>query len=82
MRRMDRIGPRHIQQILAVTDALRIHRESVAVPLGTRPGGGLRITPERRLEIVVPADTGFEPWIEALPERLRGLDLGLLRRTE
>lgn len=71
-----------MQQILAVTDALGIHRESVAVPLAARGAGGLRLTPGGRLEIVAPADTDFDAWLRALPERLRTLDLSTLRRSE
>jgi hypothetical protein len=79
---MDRVGPREVQRILAVTDALHIHRESVAVPLAARGEGSLRVTPAGRLEIVAPADTDFDTWLQALPARVAGLDLSSLRRTE
>ena len=82
MRRMDRVGPQHIRSILAVTDALHVHRESVSVPLATRGEGGVRRTEAGRIEIVVPSTLDFETWLVALPARIRALDLSGVRRTD
>ena len=64
---MDRLLPLHIKQILAVTDSLRIHRESVSVPLAPRGEGAIRLTDAARVEIVVPAAGDFETWIAGIP---------------
>jgi hypothetical protein len=82
MRCMDRLASHHIKQILAVTDALHIHRESVAVPLAPRGEGGVRLTETQRLEIVAPATLDFDTWLASLPVRIRGLDLSRVRRSE
>lgn len=78
---MDRVGPAEIQRILAVTDAMGLHRESVVVPLGTRGTGALRLTMGRRLEIIAP-EANFDAWVATLRERLEALDLTSLRRVE
>ena len=79
---MNFLGPQEIRRILGVTDALRIHRESVSVPLATRGVGSVRVTESQRVEIVAPADADLEAWIEALPRALAGLDLSGVRRSE
>jgi hypothetical protein len=83
VRRLDlpTLGPQEMRRILAVTDALGLHRESVRIPLTPRGGGGLRVTGAFQVEIVVPAGADFETWVAELPERLRSLDLAGVRRT-
>jgi hypothetical protein len=63
----------HIERILAVTDALGIHREQVMIPLMPRPQGRLRRTPQGKIEIVVDATADFDQWVAALPEALKSL---------
>jgi hypothetical protein len=67
--------------ILAVTDALEVHRENVRIPLAPRGEGSLRITDTGQLEIVVPESANFDGWVKALPDRLRALDLSRVRRS-
>lgn len=74
------LGPQEMRRILAVTDALGIHRESVSVPLERRGTGQLHITASSRLEIVAPADVDFDTWIAGLAARVQALDLSRLRR--
>ena len=79
---MNRIGPQEIRAILAVTDAMRIHRESVRVPLLPRGEGSLRVTEVQQVEIVVPATTEFAVWLAQLGPRLEALDLSHVRRSD
>jgi len=63
---------REIEKIFAVTDALGISREALAIPLMPRPGGRVRRTANGRLEIVVDAEDfeGFVARLAALIEAL------------
>jgi hypothetical protein len=79
---MDVLGPQEIRRILGVTDSLRIHRESVSVPLATRGEGSLRLTESSRVEIVAPATGDFDAWLEALPQKLASLDLARVRSSD
>jgi hypothetical protein len=67
------VEPREIEQILALTDRLEIHRESVAIPLGRRDPGGVRRLASGKIEITVPAGGDFAEWLGGLEERLRAL---------
>lgn len=78
---VQRVGAAEIHRILAVTDALGVHREAVSIPLAARGMGSVRVTPARRLEIVVPAGTGFEAWLAGLPGTIQGLDLSAVQRA-
>lgn len=75
------MGPTEIMRILAVTDALGLHREAVAIPLGTRGKGEIRMR-GARLEITAPAEGDFEAWLKALPDALRATDLSTVRRAD
>jgi len=63
---------REIERIFAVTDALGISREALAIPLRPRPGGGLRRMRDGRIEIVVDADD-LEGFLARLQEQLARL---------
>ena len=78
---MDRVGPREIHRILAITDSLHLHRESISVPLATRGEGSVRLL-GNHIEIVAPAADDFEAWLQNLPAQIRALDLALVRRSE
>ena len=78
---MDRVGPREIHRILAITDSLHLHRESISVPLATRGEGSVRLV-GNRIEIVAPAAGDFEAWLQNLATEIRALDLALVRRSE
>ena len=75
------IGPAEVRRILAVTDALGLHREAVSIPLAPRGAGSVRVTPAGRVEIVVAAEVEFETWLAELESRLRSLDLAAIRRS-
>ncbi len=75
------LGPQEMRRILAVTDALGIHRESVSVPLLPRGEGDVRVSPAGRVEIVAPESSDFERWIVCLPQIVAGLDLSQVRRA-
>jgi len=78
---MQRIGADEIRRILAVTDALGVHREAVSIPLLPKAEGSLRVTPVRRLEIVAPAAGDFETWLAGLPAAIQALDLSKVQRA-
>ena len=77
---MDGFTPKDIQRILAVTDAEKIHRMSVRIPLAPEGRGSARVE-GRQLTIVPPAEGDFEAWLAALPEAIRALDLTGVNRT-
>lgn len=77
---MESFGPADIRRILAVTDALSIHRMSVRIPLAPAGGGAVRLVGDR-LEIVPPAVGDFEEWLARLPEEIAELDLTRVNRT-
>jgi hypothetical protein len=72
------VGPAEIQKILDVTDHLNIHRERVAIPLGARPGGRLRLLAGGRLEIVVDSGRPFDEWLADLAGKIREAAPGLV----
>ena len=77
---MDSVGPPEIMRILAVTDALGLHREAVAVPLWTEKGGKVELKGSK-LRITAPSDQDFDAWLARLPELLRSLDLSKVPRS-
>lgn len=73
-------GPAEVMRILAVTDALGIHREAVRVPLDNQGAGAVRLVREgRMIEIVAPAEGDFDAWVAALPTQIRELDLSRVK---
>ena len=78
---MQRIGAEEIRRILAVTDALGVHREAVSIPLLRQGDGSQRVTPAQRLEIVAPAAGDFEAWLAGLAAAIQGLDLAAVQRV-
>lgn len=78
---MQTVGGAEIRRILAVTDALGVHREAVSIPLRPQGEGGLRVTPARRLEIIVPSEGDFEAWLGGLPAAIQALDLSGVQRA-
>jgi hypothetical protein len=65
-----------IDEIFTVLDRLAISREAVVIPLAKRDPGGVRILPDERVEIVVPASTAVSAWLPELEARLRTLAAG------
>ena len=78
---MDSVGPPEIMRILAVTDALGLHREAVSIPLWTKGKGEIRVR-GAKLEITAPAEGDFDAWLTALPDTLRSTDLSTVRRAD
>ena len=68
------VEPHEIEQILALTDRLEIHREAVAIPLARRGPGGVKRLASGKIEITVPAESDFSEWLGGLEARL--LELG------
>lgn len=79
--RLQPLAPGDIRRILAVTDELGLHRESIRVPLGRRDAGSVRVTEAGQVEIVAPEGGAFEAWLAALPKTLQALDLSRVRRA-
>ena len=72
IRSMHMITQDAMERIFAVTDRLGIHRESVVVPLGTRPEGRVRRRPDGKLELTADG-ANFDAWIAGLEDQLKGL---------
>ena len=66
------VRPNDIAKILAVTDALRIHREAVRVPLAPLGAGPVRID-RSALVIEAPEDGSLDTFLDSLPDRIRAL---------
>lgn len=77
---MDSVGPPQIMRILAVTDALGLHREGVMVPLWTEKGGKAEVR-GAKVRITAPSDLDFDAWLAGLPDLLRALDLSKIPRA-
>lgn len=78
---MQPLAPQDIGRILAVTDALGLHRESIRIPLARRAAGSVRVTDSGQVEIVAPEGGGLEAWLAGLAATLRALDLSRVRRA-
>lgn len=72
---LDAVGMTEINKILAVTDALGIHREALVIPLGTGTGR-VRKLPSGKLEIVVDARMPIDEWLQGLPEMIKAAMAG------
>lgn len=64
---LDAVTMKEIDAVLAVTDALGIHREQVVIPLGPASPGRVRRLPGGKLEITVEARRPLEEWLQELP---------------
>ena len=58
---------KEIDAIFEVTDALGIHREMLAIPLGPATPGRVRRLPSGKFEIIVDAQVPIEQWVKELP---------------
>lgn len=74
---METVSQQTIARILAVTDALGIHREAVRIPLGPTKTGDVRVT--KCVEITAAQDV--EPFLAGLRDRLAALDLSRIKRA-
>jgi hypothetical protein len=68
---IEEVTLREIEAILAVTDRMGVHRESVVIPL--RPGnpGRVRRMPGGKVEIVVDAALPLDEFVAGLEARIR-----------
>ena len=60
------IGMHDMGLIFQVTDAMRIDRENISVPLGKEDPGAVRKLPTGEVEIVVPESVPLEDWLATL----------------
>lgn len=63
-------------RVFQVTDDLEIDREGVSVPLALSGEGRVERTPGGGFEITLPDAEDLEPFLAALPGRLRALGAG------
>ncbi|MEO5760706.1 MAG: hypothetical protein ABIR28_00190 [Vicinamibacteria bacterium] len=68
---MQQVGMAEITRIFEITDPMGIHRESIMIPLGPKPGGSVKRKPNGKFEIVVDASMDFDQWISGLADALR-----------
>jgi hypothetical protein len=64
---------KEIERIFSVTDALRISREALVIPLRTEAPGRIAMMKDGKLEIVVDRDGEFEQWLTRLEPAIRSL---------
>lgn len=76
------IRPGEIREILAVTDALGLHREAIVIPLAREGPGALALRPGGKVEITAPAEGDWNAWLAALPAALTALDLARVQRVD
>jgi len=62
---------KEIERIFDILDRLGISREAVVIPLKPVHPGGVRVLPNRKIEIRVESETPLDVW---LPELERMLD--------
>lgn len=67
------VGMKEIEQVLAVTDRIGVHREAVVIPLRPASPGSVKRLPNGKFEIVVDAEIALDDWLPELERRL--LDL-------
>ena len=75
------VTPQQMNAVLAVTDAMSIHREAVVVPLGPEGQGNVRVS-NNKVEVTVPEDGDFDVWLQGLRAAIASLDLTHVRRAE
>jgi hypothetical protein len=76
------ITPQEINRILAVTDALGLHREAVMVQLDFVAGGRVGLWAGRKVDITAPDDVPLDRWLADLPAKISALDLAGVRRSD
>lgn len=72
------IGLKEIERIFEVTDALKISREALVIPLRTENPGRVEIAASGKLEIAVDAEAEFEQWLSGLKD---AIDAAMASRT-
>ena len=64
---LDVVTMKEIDAIVAVTDALGVHREALVIPLGPASPGRVRKLPNGKFEITVDAARPLDEWLKELP---------------
>jgi hypothetical protein len=67
------IGLAEIEKIFAITDAMKISREALVIPLRCEAGGRLSVMKDTKLEIVADRDADFDSWLSRLEPQIRAL---------
>ena len=67
------LDQRIMNQVFAVTDELPLDREALQVELVLEGEGRVERTPAGKLAITLPDTDDLEPFLAALPERVRAL---------
>lgn len=65
-----------MNQLFEVTDEIPVDREALQVPLLMEGEGKVERLPNGRFEVTLPDSDDLGPFLETLPERLRGLGAG------
>lgn len=78
---MDVLSADQIERVYRVTDALRLHRDWVVVPMDAVARPVELVMPDGKLLLHAPGGKGFELWMDGLRERLETLDLGRVARS-
>ena len=73
---MEQVGMAEIEKIFGITDPMGIHRESIMIPLGPKPGGSVKKKPNGKFEIVVDSSQDFDVWLQGLEAALRAAGAG------
>lgn len=67
------VGMKEIEQVLAVTDRIGVHREAVVIPLKPASPGSVKRLPNGKFEIVVDAEVALDDWLPQLEAQLLAL---------
>lgn len=65
-----------MNRLFAVTDEIPLSREALLVPLLMEGEGKVARTAKGKIEITLPDRDDLEPFLEALPARVRELGVG------
>jgi hypothetical protein len=75
------VTPEQLERIHTTTDAFRLNRDFVVVPLkASREGGREIVMPDGKLLIRPPVPEQFDPWFAGLADRLARMDLAKVPR--
>jgi hypothetical protein len=79
---MELLTEHDVARIRGVTRELKIHPDWVVVVLDCARAGKVIMCPDGKILVHAPCRDRFEPWMEELGARLRGLPLGRTPRLE